>query len=192
MSVTENLGFKRGGLFRSQALKHYMQDREKDILPRFVAPPMFLFLWTLIGLLLITLGIAWFGEVPQYVTGNGLILEQQAGTQVALLFFPVDPASPFSVRVGTPVHLRLEAGSKLQTHTVTHVEPGIIGPEEAQQRYQLGRAETLVITGPSIAVFVSLEGTQVRGQTLIQQAQLELGSRRLLTLVPGLGQWFGA
>ena len=32
-------------LFREHALQHYLQKREKDILPHFVSPPIFVCAW---------------------------------------------------------------------------------------------------------------------------------------------------
>jgi hypothetical protein len=39
-------------IFRPAALQHYQRDREKSIVPRYAATPMFACLWALLGLLL--------------------------------------------------------------------------------------------------------------------------------------------
>ncbi len=40
-------------IFRERAMVHYLQRRQKDVLPRLIAPHTFVFLWILLGALLI-------------------------------------------------------------------------------------------------------------------------------------------
>ncbi|MBV9690195.1 MAG: hypothetical protein JO202_10860 [Ktedonobacteraceae bacterium] len=42
-------------IFRDRAIKHYLQGRQKDVLPHLIAPPIFLLLWMLLILLLVAL-----------------------------------------------------------------------------------------------------------------------------------------
>jgi hypothetical protein len=60
-------------IFRSAALKHYLQSRERDVFPRLLSPVVFGFYWLLLTLLLLAIGIAWWGEVPVYASGSGLL-----------------------------------------------------------------------------------------------------------------------
>jgi hypothetical protein len=60
-------------IFRSTALKHYLQKKERDVFPRLLSPVVFGFYWLLFGLLLLAMGIAWWGEVPVYASGSGLL-----------------------------------------------------------------------------------------------------------------------
>jgi hypothetical protein len=57
-------------IFRQNAVKHYMQSREKDTLPRFISLPIALFLWALLGLLLVVGLLAWYEQIPTYATGR--------------------------------------------------------------------------------------------------------------------------
>jgi hypothetical protein len=43
----------RHQIFRDRAMNHYLQRRQKDVLPHLIAAPAFLFLWLLLALLLI-------------------------------------------------------------------------------------------------------------------------------------------
>src|SRR5436190_4446530 len=98
-------------IFRNKALQYYAQSREKDVLPRFVAPPVFIFLWVLLGLLLITTLVAWLGQVPTYVAGSGVVLNQgikmqQGGNEaVAVIFLPATPS--LDVRAGLPMQVQI-------------------------------------------------------------------------------------
>jgi hypothetical protein len=47
-------------LFREHAMQHYLQKREKDILPHFVSPPVFVCAWILLSLAVaVGLLVAW-------------------------------------------------------------------------------------------------------------------------------------
>src|SRR5258708_29757281 len=64
----------KDSIFRKEAVEKYLQNREKTILPRFVAPPVFLFCWCLLAIFLCIGLLTWFGEVPVYVAGEGVVL----------------------------------------------------------------------------------------------------------------------
>jgi len=68
------------------------------------------------------------------------------------------------------------------------VEPGVMSPSEAQQKYGLKGNLAQVITQPSIAVTVNL-GVAVPVQTYAGStisAQVQVGTRHVLSLIPGL------
>src|SRR6266567_899005 len=99
-------------IFRSKAVDHYLQSREKTILPLFVAPPVFAFYWLLLGIFLLSGLVAWFGQVPLYASGSGLIsihstsVNQDNEQAIALIFLPAvsstrpQPGWPALVQVG--------------------------------------------------------------------------------------------
>src|SRR5947209_2941526 len=86
-------------IFRSKAVEHYLQSREKTILPLFVAPPVFAFYWLLLGIFLMSGLIAWFGQVPLYASGSGLISAQSTSVNqdneqtTVLIFLSADSSS---------------------------------------------------------------------------------------------------
>jgi hypothetical protein len=51
-------------IFRADAVRRYMQGREKAVLPQLPSPSTFLFLWILLGLLLASGLVAWFTQAP--------------------------------------------------------------------------------------------------------------------------------
>src|SRR5579885_2954476 len=87
----------RQPLFRAQALQHYARGREKTVLPRFVALPVLLCLWLLLGLLLLTTALAWRSQAQRYARAEGALLsspgvQQRATDEVqAILFVPTTP-----------------------------------------------------------------------------------------------------
>jgi hypothetical protein len=65
-------------IFRTDAIRRYAQDQSKAILPRFVCPRTFLYLWILLGLLLLgATYVVWVARGP--VLGHVMIEYQQQG-----------------------------------------------------------------------------------------------------------------
>jgi len=63
-------------LFRSNAVKHYMQGREKHTFPRFISLPITIFLWTLLALFIVAGALVWGEQVPTYTTTQGIVVVQ--------------------------------------------------------------------------------------------------------------------
>lgn len=179
-------------LFRQQALDYYAQSREKSVLPRIARPPVFLFLWLLLVLAGIAIMLAWLGQVPIYVSGPGMIVEQTTvrqqqvlRTTLALVFLPVTPDQPLQVHAGSPVQLHIGAQEQPFFTSVAQVEPGIFSPVEIAQRYAPGNTITARITSPSIIVTIHLSSTfssqTYAGSTLT--AQVQVGTTSVLSSV---------
>ena len=170
-------------IFRSKTLQKYMQNREKGVLPRIVAPPIFAFSWIVLSLL-IAAGIAtWLGEVPSYITGSGIILDtnsaaNQGDGAIAALLLPARDSS--SIRPGLPVQLQIgQTGPQLH-RTITSVSQSLLSPAQVRQQYGFEVAD------PSLVVTVGLGSTisehLYSGSPI--QAQVQIGSQSLLALFP--------
>jgi hypothetical protein len=184
-------------IFRNKAMQHYTQSREKDILPRFVAPPVFIFLWILLGLLFIATVLAWLEQVPTYVTGSGVVLDQGVGTQnggneaVAVVFLPA--TTSLKVTAGQPIQVQVGSSGPQLSGTIATVKPGVLSPSQARQQYGLNGSLAQVITQPSVAVTVQLGpgfSTQTYAGSIVN-AQVQVGTRRVLSLLPWIGQLIG-
>jgi hypothetical protein len=176
---------QKSSIFRDKAIQKYRESREKTVLPRFVAPPVFLFFWILLILLYVAGLLVWFGQVPAYVTGSGVVLDTTtsltSGSReaVAILFVPF--TSSVHLQSGQSVQLQLAATGIQLTSAITSVEPQILSPGEVRKHYLLS------ITAPSLVVMVAL-GSQFSGSVYAGspvQAQIEVGSRPFLSLFPG-------
>src|SRR5690349_20659827 len=96
-------------IYRSQALQAYAQQRQKTVLPRFVAPPVFLLCWILLALLASATLVAWLTKVPAYMSASGVVLAGQSGNAEAeaVIFVPAGSANPvhaghaIQVQIGT-------------------------------------------------------------------------------------------
>ena len=180
----------RQPLFRAQALQHYARGREKTVLPRFVAPPVLLCLWLLVGLLLLSAALAWQIQLPLYTRAGGALLPTPLGDQhatdevQAILFVPATPRP--DLRVGASFTGQLVLSCESFVGTIVRVQPGVITPEQARRRYALTGDLALVITSPSVVVQVSLGSTlpadAVSGSSL--RAQVPVGEESMLSWFP--------
>ena len=186
-----------GSIFRDQALKSYIERREKDVLPQLVTPPVFLFLWMLLGLLITAGFLARSAQVPVNQEGTGINIDQPKPTStgqreaVAVFFIPSDNTP--KVRARLPIQVQVGTTGPQFTGTIGAVEPAVISPDEARQRFALDNAALQVVSGPSVAVTVPL-GHAFPAQTFagsVVHAQVQVGTQRLLSLLPGLGPLIG-
>jgi hypothetical protein len=152
----------------------------------------------LLGVLIATGFLAWYVQVPTYVDGSGIILargdmlQPAYGQMVAVVFLPPDQSA--HLRVGLPVDVQIGSAGMLVHSTIAQVETGIMSPDAARQRYRLDGVRALLVTQPSIVVIIklgtTLPATSYAGSFLT--AKVEIGSQRLLTLLPGLGNFLGS
>lgn len=198
-------------LFRKQALEYYIKSQEKAILPRLVQPPVFLLLWIMLSLAAIALTVVWFGQVPVYVGGFGVVIEQatdngrdqqhrEPGQSIVrnikvmvLVFVPLAHMHPFSPHVGAAVRLQVGTQGQAFTTVISAVEPGIFSPAEIQQRYAPGSAVSALITGPSFVVLVD-PGPPLASQIYVGSlihAQIQVGSMSVLLSLFGSAQLSG-
>lgn len=178
--------FARRKLFRTQALEHYAQNRQRDILPSFVAPPVFLFLWILLLLSIAALVFAWQERVPTYVPSTGIILEQQDASATALLFVPA--SSAVNIQDGQIITLQADATGQKFTASVAAVDRDAITPDAARAQYQLMGDAQFAITQPSFVVHLNLTEQQaaLAVDRLSVTGLVQVGSRSLLSLLPDL------
>jgi hypothetical protein len=185
-------------MFRQSAITAYKRSKEKAVVPRLISWPIIVCLWFLLGVLLTAGFIAWYVQVPTYVDGSGIILargdtlQPAYGEMVAVVFLPPDQSQ--HMRVGLPVDVQIGSAGVLVQGTIAKVEPGLTSPDAARKRYRLDSAGALLITQPSIAVIIrlgrALPVTSYAGSLLT--AKIEIGSQRLLALLPGLGKLLGS
>jgi hypothetical protein len=190
------MAISKRSIFRGKALEHYAASRQKEVLPRLVSPPVFVSFWILLALLLVAGITAWLSRVPTYVVGSGVVLDQgtlqgQSLSNNAVVFLPAN--SSMHVHAGQLILLQIGSTGPQLHYRVDRVEPGIISPSEARKRYRLDSATSQLITGPSMVLTISLgpafPAHQYAGSTVT--ARLQVGSQRVLSLLPGLGQLIG-
>ncbi len=184
----------RRPLFRESALKQYMQKREKDTMPRLISPPVFLCSWLLLTLLLCSMLLAWWGQVPVFAVGAGVIQEQSPtlsitnNTSEALLVLPTIYKT--QVHTGQSGWIQVGNGGPEFHGTIAHTS-AITNPAEAQKFYaQRGIAPLL--TQPSLIVTIQLPQIPLQYAGSLVQAHIQVGSRRVLSLFPGFSSFISS
>jgi hypothetical protein len=183
-------------IFRTQALQQYARSREKTVLPRIVAPPVFLCCWLLLGLLFLATVLIWRVHTPVYAVVFGALVKQHpashqaAGGLEVVIFVPATPAP--EIQVGDSITLQVVLTRQNLRGTIAEAIPGVMTPDEARQRYALTGDLALVIRQPSVVFRVSLGSTLppgvVPGSSV--SAQMRVGSQSILSLLPMLLQGF--
>ena len=171
----------KGLIFRKEALEKYSRGPDKNVLPQFVMPPVFVFLWCLL-VLFISAGItAWLGQVPVYASGPGIVLDPNGSNgEIAVVIF-IPYSQSLHLQVHQPVNLQI-GSTGLQVKTaIGAVESQVFSPSEVRKRF------LVPVSDPSIAVAVALDSHFSLYSGSPVQAQIEIGSHRLLSLFPGIG-----
>ena len=108
---------------------------------------------------------------------------------VAVFFF--SPTQAQNLHAGIPIRLHVGSSGLQFSSQITAIEPGVMSPEILRAAFHLENA-SLPITQPSIVGIVKLNpafATAYAGSTVT--ADLQVGSERLISLLPGVGSMFG-
>jgi hypothetical protein len=175
----------QNSIFRDKALKHYTQQKKRDILPNFSSVPVAIFLWMLLGSLLATGLVTWHTQIPVYLTGTSVVLGAAPQDTVALAFL----APPTSTRLhaGLPVSVQTDTSGSQFTSTIAAVEPGTTNLAKAfaharlpvGQGPEMEQAVMVVLIGRSPALILE------RGAFLM--LRVTLGTRSLFAAISGIG-----
>jgi hypothetical protein len=174
----------QGVPFRQQALQFYTQQDQVTAMPRFVSLRFALLLW---GVLVLCVGAAfasWLIQIPSYVPVSGIV-QAQSGSGIVLFLSSREAAG---VQRGTPVQVQLGTHGPVFSATVATVEPGVMNPDVARQRYRLGSSAWGVVNEPSIALIVPLAAgyTEQAYAGSLVSAQVQVGSSPVFALLLGL------
>jgi len=178
----------RSTIFRENAVKAYLQGRDKDTLPHFISLPMTLILWVLIVLIVVAGGLAWSAKIPVFVTGTGIVLYESGYSQsdrraVALIFLPPEQASRLSV--GLPVRIHMSISGPEIVSKIAGVEPRMISPYMACRAYGLDANCAALITRPAVIALVKLDSLSTATYAgSVLTAEVEVGSQRIISLLP--------
>lgn len=170
-------------------MQEYIQRQEKDILPRFFSPYVAILSSFLLFLLLLLGALTWWGEAPHFVSGPGIVLAQRtAGTPSQpeteiVLFFPAQAAP--QLHAGEEADLSIEPAGRPFRGTIKDVEPAILSPDEARQRYMLNGVAARLL--PRASVAAHLQPAAGSNPYLevgdVVSAQVRAGSQRVFLLL---------
>jgi hypothetical protein len=186
-------------IFREEAVRRYLHGRDESVFPRFVSPRSIAFLWVLLALLAAGGGIAWWAKVPVYASGPAVALEGPVVPpgidEVAVVAFLPKETLP-RLEEGQRLFLKAEESGDRRKIFVREVDPRIYSPNAAQRRFRLVGGAAAAVTSPTVAVrgALRLKGTDLTPQMVagtVYKADVEVGSRRVISLLPLVGGFFG-
>lgn len=184
---------KNRAIFRNSAIQRYIQRRDKDVLPRLVRPPAFVFLWILLSLALLAGALTWQIRVPVYMAVPGVMVQDAPTARLQALLF-VSPNQRSSIQPGQPVQLRIGTG-ELRLHlVVTSVASQVLSPAQIRTHYALDTALGLVANQPAVVAIVAMQANaalQGYAGSLVS-AQIQIGTRSVLSLLPVFDHLRGA
>lgn len=176
-------------IFRTEAVDSYLQNQEQAVLPRFIAPRTFIYLWVLLAGLILSGGFSLLAPLPVYATGQAFVLAAGSADQTVQVVAFLPPEDLAHLEIGQKLFLGLDDKSERLSMPITAVGPRIISPEEARQLFDLNPAAAAMITQPVAVVMASwqppaggLAPTAYIGSA--GQADVEVGTRRILSFLP--------
>lgn len=191
-------------IFRDEAVRRYVESREKAVLPRIVSPQTFLYLWSLLGLLAASSIITWFTKIPVYASGPAVVTrwhkaEGMGEELVVVAFLP--PQYLTRLQAKQKLFLKFDGMSDRFSRTILVVETQIRSPNSVQKQFALSPNIAQAITQP-VAVVVArwqrepplasqfptqLPATVYLGS--LGRAEVEVDSQRAISLLPIIGQF---
>ena len=176
------MSFPKRSLFREQAIQYHMSNRYKDVLPRFVSPPIFSFLWILVVLCLLGGWIASNVDLPILTPGVGVVLAKSPSGETPIVLF-VAVAQQHALHSGETTRLQIGTSGLTLSGNVTQVAPTILSPQAARQQYGLDGPIALLVTQPSVALTVMLPvgALAANYQGSVANAQIQVGEQNLLS-----------
>lgn len=180
-------------IFRQRALDHYMQRQDGHVVLRLVSPHMFLSLWLLL-LLAVSGGVlTWTIQMPVMIQGKGLIVQRKAADGKTsregsvLLLFPPDQRA--SLKVGQPVSVTIPSAGITFHSSIQTIEEGVMSPTEIGAQFDSQLPLAMTIVGPAVVAVAPVEPMSALRTYLGSQCQVQvqIGSRSVLSLVPGSG-----
>ncbi|PSB45904.1 hypothetical protein, partial [Chamaesiphon polymorphus] len=188
-------------IFRSDAIRRYAASREEVVLPRWISPSSFLYLWLLLGSLFGGIFLAWYAKVPVFATGKATIVRLPARTSggreevVIAAFFPARTRS--QLQPHQPLRLHFEGISSLDRSSGLRLtaKPEIRSPEDIRTQFGLATSTALQIDRPVVMAIVPLDPAVLDLPTTAYigstgTAEIVVGSQRLLSLLPWIGSHF--
>jgi hypothetical protein len=180
-------------IFRVAAIQRYSRGRQAPVFPRLVSPPIFMCLWVVLALLLTGGLAAWFFRVPIFVLGSATVVHKTNGEIVIVAFFP--PEQLPKLRAGQTLFLSSSRGPRF-SEAIIAVNPEILSPYVVRQQFAVALDAAHLISGPSAVTLARPQASTFSFSAeaylgSIFRAEVEVGSQRVIMLLPAIGRLLG-
>lgn len=194
-------------IFRVEALRRYAQGEDKAVPLQFTSPRIIRFLWGLIGLLLVGGLLLWLMRVPVYTSGVAVPIStgypSSASPSVShwnpnneplvAVFLPSNSIS--QLHVGQRVFWRFSKTDLRVSRFVLEVSLEVNSPYELQQKFGLRGKAASAISEPAVVAFAKLQPVPNALPApaylgTVYPAEVEVGTRRVISFLPLVGRFF--
>lgn len=176
-------------IFRYRAVKHYLEGKEQEVLPRFISPRSFFVLWIVFMLLLGSVVVsAYLVQLPIYASGPAIVVEGKGADKGRIVVAFLPPSHLEDLQEGSELLLRLGPEDERISREVTDIETEVLSPSKANERFDLQDAERTSIEGPAAVAMApvgNLPGELSRSsyEGGVYQAEVEVDTQRVISLV---------
>ena len=138
--------------------------------------------------------LAWWTRVPVYRNGVATVVAANfANEETIVAFFP--PEWKSEMKAGQNLSLKLDPAGPPVVRTIAAIEPEILSPTEARKKFNLDNTAARSYEFPAAVAIARLgkpsqELPASAYEGAVVQAQLEVGSQRLIALLPLVGGFF--
>ena len=181
-------------IFRIEAVRRNSRGGREAILPQFNSPRIIWLLWTLIGLALAGGLLLWLMRIPIYTTAIAIPLPNGSHEPLMAVLVPARDAN--KVRVGQRVFWSFTKTGQRVNSTVIEVKQEARSPDSLQGELNLRGQAAISITEPVVIALVNLgpvpdnlPASAYAGS--VYRAEVEVGTRRVISLLPVFGRFIG-
>jgi hypothetical protein len=190
----------QSSIFRVDAIKRNSRGRSEAILPQFSSPKIIWWLWSLISLTIVGGALLWFMRIPIYAKAFAIPLPSESSTASAndgpLVAVLLPARNLPRVQTGQRVFWSFSKTESAVSRTIIAVKPSVQSPDSLQASLGLRGQSTTSITEPVVVAFVSLGPVPADLPTAayvgsVYHAEVEVGTKRVISLLPVVGRFIG-
>jgi hypothetical protein len=183
-----------GAIFRQKALRAYLKNQQKVVLPRLSSPRIFPHYWALLALLFAGSLLAWSTRVTIHASGTGLVLPRHstASSDKLVLAALLPPAELPRLRPGQKVLARMGSAREPFSGRVVSVEPEVMSPDAIRERFAATPLACEPALAPAALAIIEVErspGDLPLGAYAgsLPRVEVAVDARRATSFVPYLG-----
>lgn len=187
-------------IYRTEAVRQYVKKNERVALPKLVSPKTIYILWVIAGVLISAGAFGLLAKVPVYASAIAVVVGKDGSSEEG------PPALAVLVCLSSEELTRLKSGQRVTfvigksnqsvSGPIFAIEPNVLSPKTVQERFRLSSGTGSHISEPK-AVALARWRPEPTGPSVdsligsVYDARVEVGSRRVISLFPIVGNVFG-
>jgi hypothetical protein len=183
-------------IFRPEVVRRYIQEREQVVMPKHLAPSIFIFLWALLGTLIVVLIYSFWIKIPIFTSATAIVQNYSSDSSTSepllLVFFPAAYCS--TLHHGQLVYYKLSNSTELDKTIIVKIDSTILNPRKAESLLQRYNQTGIRINEPVLiasALFAQPVGSMAKNfDGSILNVEIIVGYQRLISFLPVLSELF--